>query len=394
MASAAAPATTIERPAMAAAAPAVAVEDTCQVCLGMVSDNLQCVRCRSLFCRECILKWLDSSDLKACPTCRNPDVHGFAQNSEAEARVSALPYKCEYGCKQTKLTWGARKAHAQTCENFPVSCPYLGCTAKCTRGDVDAHTYHCRFSNQYHVDTVLARVAAAQQASAAMDTHAVYEAFLRERPAKMPSEAPAAGTTRHVVQDRDTLTGIALRYGTTKENLRKLNKLTTDTIFANTVLVVPQVDGKEVPFEEPPAPPQEVVLALHRRRLTRQVMVSTQLPAEEAIAYLRMAHYNVVNAINLHKDDAEWARTHAFKPARSLSEFLKRPQTVVKAECTMCGMLVCDKKRHCPACGSIVCFACIVREGHFMHAVPKAKLGATAPSARGEMIDVCNSCSK
>lgn len=59
----------------------------------------------------------------------------------------------------------------------------------------------------------MARISAAHRAAAHIDETELYAAYLRERPRDVHATLPS-GTTRHVVQDRDTLTGIALRYGT------------------------------------------------------------------------------------------------------------------------------------------------------------------------------------
>ncbi len=37
--------------------------------------------------------------------------------------------------------------------------------------------------------------------------------------------------------------------GSTKENIRRLNKMSSDTIFANSILIVPQCEGAAQPAE-------------------------------------------------------------------------------------------------------------------------------------------------
>ncbi len=85
-----------------------------------------------------------------------------------------------------------------------------------------------------------------------------------------------------------------LTSGTTKEAIRRLNRMFSDELAAFRTVMVPQSDKASCshveyaklscPDTSDAEPPAGVVLALHRRRLARVVMIATQLSSEEVTA--------------------------------------------------------------------------------------------------------------
>lgn len=222
-----------------------------------------------------------------------------------------------------------RDVHRASCPNRPTHCPFAGCTETPKLADLDVHTFKCPFSKQYSVESLLASVATAQRASTLQDISELCTVFQKSEAGQASVGSSQTGGFRiHHVADGDTLAGIAIRYGTTKAEIKRLNRLTSDCIFSHATLRLPGAEACDADCSDvqPQYPPAEVVLALHRRRLLRQVMVATRLQSEEASSYLKMAHYDVPAAVTLAKADDDWARTHAFQPPRSLKEFIKLQQ--------------------------------------------------------------------
>lgn len=58
---------------------------------------------------------------------------------------------------------------------------------------------------------------------------------------------PSTNTTTYIVQKGDSLWSIANKFNTTVENLRNLNRLTSDTLQIGQELIVPNENNEEKP---------------------------------------------------------------------------------------------------------------------------------------------------
>jgi LysM repeat protein len=79
-------------------------------------------------------------------------------------------------------------------------------------------------------------------------------------PAPAPSPAPTGTnttTTTYKVAVGDTLYGVAKKFATTVDAIKKLNNLSSDTLFVGQMLLVPQTQGIQSPVPVQPAPSPE-----------------------------------------------------------------------------------------------------------------------------------------
>lgn len=101
-------------------------------------------------------------------------------------------------------------------------------------------------------------------------------------PQEAPPSAPERGWVEHVVGPRDTIMGLALRYGVTPGEIKLANQLPTDNLATARVLRVPT--GRVLP---PPPPPADNPAAIIRR-----FRAANGVSEKEARYYLEEARYD------------------------------------------------------------------------------------------------------
>lgn len=126
---------------------------------------------------------------------------------------------------------------------------------------------------------------------------------------------PTEPTSQHYVEAGDTLQGIALKYGTTTEELRRLNKLYyTDSILLRKFLVVP--DKKSKP-EQSDKPANHKVHAPSKERK----------PEDNRSPQRRVPDVN--GEVNLKKDDTDDAQSFLQKLDMQISAGKKVACTII-----------------------------------------------------------------
>ena len=103
---------------------------SCPVCLMIVSDAQECVKCDKLFCKDCI----DTCCQKKpqCPAC-NQVYEGKGINRMLKSLLNALTFKCPV-CAQV-FKYEDKEMHAQSHQSFrTVDCP-LRCGQTCEGGE-------------------------------------------------------------------------------------------------------------------------------------------------------------------------------------------------------------------------------------------------------------------
>jgi LysM repeat protein len=90
------------------------------------------------------------------------------------------------------------------------------------------------------------------QAASTTTTPPAEETVPVEKP--VPTPAPTPETSTYTVIAGDTLYGISVKFGTTVDQLKSLNKLSTNVLSIGQVLKVPGTTGQVQPVETPPAP--------------------------------------------------------------------------------------------------------------------------------------------
>ena len=121
---------------------------TCNVCLEVLEDPVQCVKNEHHFCKKCITKHLARS--KTCPVCQDaltPETLRPTSRIVASLLQQFQSPKCRYasrGCT-TDVSHESLLSHHDECGFAPVQCSHEGCEASVNRQDVDSHQQKCEF---------------------------------------------------------------------------------------------------------------------------------------------------------------------------------------------------------------------------------------------------------
>jgi len=125
---------------------AVSDDLQCGICLGAPISAHETEECGHLFCRDCIMKWLDEK--KECPYCRKPLTRdGVRKSVWIQRKVQSLRVKCgnaEHGCEET-CTVADLDRHMERCPCTEVKCPFSmhGCDAVISRKVLCEHLSAC-----------------------------------------------------------------------------------------------------------------------------------------------------------------------------------------------------------------------------------------------------------
>jgi len=108
----------------------------------------------------------------------------------------------------------------------------------------------------------------------------------------------------HIILETETLQGIALKYGVTVTEIKKLNKMTTDALHERTLLKIPVAnDNKE--WQTDPAQLEELLKKRLIARFKRETKTATN---EEALYYLENNSGDFVAAIREFRADEAWEK--------------------------------------------------------------------------------------
>lgn len=337
------------------------------------------------------------------------------------------------------IRWGSRAEHSPHCQGKVVGCPFVGCGYETLVGELDRHTAVCRFGVKHNVQKLIQAIvdrsanyipaggAGAAELDVALNGGAAAAAALpaHYRPpgmsdagyarvlARVQHEVASAaddqddkvgeGLIKHYVIDSDTLFTVAVKYSTTSDEILRLNKMQSSTIFSRQYVLVPKPPGFVA--EAPPITSMAVLVALRKRRLTQMFVKKvhhdsrgrTKLQMEEAVAYLHMVDYDYDSAIGMYREDSKWEEEAAAAVGRpppaqqTFKGFLLACREMDRGPpCHSCNRELTILRGHCCNCGAIVCSVCI--EGGLLCNVEKRHLGVTAPGALEATVPVCNTC--
>ena len=119
---------------------------TCNICLEVLEDPVQCMKNEHHFCKKCITKNL--AQTQACPVCRDaltPKTLRPSSRIVANLLQRFQSPKCRYasrGCT-TDVSRESLLSHHDECSFAPVQCTHEGCKATVNRQDVDSHQLKC-----------------------------------------------------------------------------------------------------------------------------------------------------------------------------------------------------------------------------------------------------------
>ncbi|EGD76911.1 hypothetical protein PTSG_08256 [Salpingoeca rosetta] len=358
----------------------------CNICYNPALENRRCKSCRHLFCHTCIHEWMEKSAIPTCPTCRCDLGDTTLEHDEEVQNIVDKRETCCDICGTT-VTYKSLAKHRLLCMNEEIQCPFAGCSFHGTRSAMDIHTASCCLGANYNLEEVIQSVCkrAADSQPQFVNEHLLEDIY-------QPDDTNDSDTLVHFVQAHDTLSGLAVKYSCTREEILRLNNLTYEAhLFARASIIVPRPESWR-PKEEPEVP-LSVLVALRKKKLTRRVVTKCSVPEPEAVAYLHLTHYKADEAIRLIEEDVVWSLQHGESQPKSLKEFLGRKQRGL-APCTGCDMPIAQHtpRQHCAACGAFFCHRCHHGQGQCKLTVPKLALGVTNPDARYQHVRVCHGC--
>jgi len=123
-----------------------------------------------------------------------------------------------------------------------------------------------------------------------------------EEPEPEPQDEEREGFFIHPVSTNETLVGIALKYKTTTAELRRINRLTTDTqLFGKKNIYIPKKGDIQGPIPSAPLSEEQKM-----RHAINNVKLKTGCSTEEAKWYLSDHDNDVDKAVAQWKEDNKW----------------------------------------------------------------------------------------
>ena len=117
---------------------------TCNICLEVLQDPVQCVKNEHYFCMRCITKHLKQTE--TCPVCQDALTSETLRPS-SRIVVSVLKQIQSMKCRSctSEVKHEALLSHEEACGFAPVQCSHEGCEATVNRQDLVSHQQICEF---------------------------------------------------------------------------------------------------------------------------------------------------------------------------------------------------------------------------------------------------------
>ena len=120
---------------------------------------------------------------------------------------------------------------------------------------------------------------------------------------------------RHPVTHEDTLQGVALRYGVSPAEVKRINRMPTDEVYAFSCLLIPVDPSFAARLPPPAVPDPERTRRFQRAAFRKKTLASEQ----EADAYLRLADGDFKEAHRLWLKDHAWEQQRSDRPIHPLT---------------------------------------------------------------------------
>lgn len=118
----------------------------CSICAEIMSDAVEAMCCHTMFCAECIGKWLQKAG--TCPSCRkeiSSASDAVVANMPIRRLIDSFPAECPHeGCKNTVLR-GNLADHAKICDYAPAVCRFSDQCVGLLRKDLPLHLPVCDY---------------------------------------------------------------------------------------------------------------------------------------------------------------------------------------------------------------------------------------------------------
>jgi hypothetical protein len=121
---------------------------TCNICLEVLQEPVQCVKNEHYFCKKCITKHLTRS--QTCPVCQDaltPETLRPIPRTVANLLQQFQSQRCRYATRGCTSAAGREtlSSHHEECGFAPVQCSHDGCEATVNRQDLVSHQQACEF---------------------------------------------------------------------------------------------------------------------------------------------------------------------------------------------------------------------------------------------------------
>ena len=119
---------------------------TCPICLNLLWDSVDCKKCGTLFCKNCINDWTQNYN-NSCPNCRNPSF--VSSGSKALKNIFLNIYlKCPNKSCEEKIEYSEYITHLNNCKYKKYYCDNDGCNYENTminRKEMEKHLKICKY---------------------------------------------------------------------------------------------------------------------------------------------------------------------------------------------------------------------------------------------------------
>jgi hypothetical protein len=112
---------------------------TCAICLGFLIDPLECIKCQSNYCRECVVNWNGR-----CPKKCSGDKYIKVHRNTTQI-LEKLIINC-FLCHKP-INYSSYMGHIENkCSKIKVKCVNEGCAEQVEKHEIDEHLHKCEFT--------------------------------------------------------------------------------------------------------------------------------------------------------------------------------------------------------------------------------------------------------
>jgi len=276
----------------------------CPIC-GFLRDSLEELPCcYSVYCRQCL------SSRGRCPNCSKVfDIRDCRQYTPLKKVVGEILKKCKHpGCSNQKVCL-LLEEHEKKCKfNEGETSELLQAFSE--PNNSPAAQFRIRRANIFDSFADFSNIQAYAMKSKKDNNNSSKDKC---------QQLPENGIVTHMVLNIDTIQGLALKYGTTSEEIKRLNKLRSDDIFTRSSILIPATRMPD--FEDIDLETMEKLL--EQRLLTRFKRHLGLVDDEEARYYLEATNFDFTAAVRDYRGDMDWESSNPL-PLRKREEPTKQ----------------------------------------------------------------------
>lgn len=203
-----------------------------------------------------------------------------------------------------------------------VKCSWAGCSHMSTRIMIEEHQRTCPHAPPMEArsevyaafsDSLNTRQQRTQNILKHFRQYANIQALLREADPSFIPNVDTQGYIEHIILESDTLPGLSLKYGTSAEEIKIINKLPSGNLYERKTLKIPI--RKSISYTKQEKDELEEML---RKRLLLQFKQEHRIEDRaEAQFYLDETNYDYEQASLMYRSDRQWDSSQ--RPPQSLT---------------------------------------------------------------------------